>query len=234
MKFQIVLATANPSKARELGAALADLSLEIQTLNDFPNLKLPPETGETFEENARIKAEFVCEQTGLPTLADDSGILVEALPDELGVKTVRFGAGENASDAEWLAHFLERMKNEKNRKAKFVCVLALAITDPPKSPLGRRDFSALQSKMVSSPEKGKCPATAGRRGFTKTTFFRGEVTGEILPEIEAPILPRIPLSSVFLADGAERVFAAMSEKEKEEFSHRGRAVAKLKEFLANF
>ncbi|MFH0776420.1 MAG: non-canonical purine NTP pyrophosphatase [Patescibacteria group bacterium] len=197
MKFQIILATANPSKARELSAALADLSLEIQTLHDFPNLKLPPETGATFEENARIKAEFCARETGLTALADDSGILVEALPNELGVKTVRFGAGENASDAEWLAHFLERMKNEKNRRAKFICVLALARPNEP------------------------------------TKFFRGEVAGEILSEIAAPILPRIPLSSVFLADGAERVFAAMSEKEKREFSHRGRATALLKKFLEN-
>ncbi len=195
MKFQLLLATANPSKARELSAALADLNCEILTLADFPKIKLPPEDGATFEENARIKAEFCCAQTGLPALADDSGILVEALPGELGVQTVRFGAGENASDADWLAHFLARMENAENRRARFIAVLALARPDLP------------------------------------TEFFRGEVTGEILEKIGAPILPRIPLSSVFRADGTEKVFAAMNESEKAQFSHRGKAVEKLKKFL---
>jgi len=193
--MQLLLATANPSKVRELTAALADLNCEIRTLTDFPELEMPEETGETFEENAKLKVEFCARETGLPALADDSGILVEALPNELGVRTVRFGAGENASDAEWLAHFLERMSGTKNRRAKFVCVLALARANSP------------------------------------TEFFRGEISGEILEKIDAPILPRIPLSSVFRADGAGKVFAAMSENEKAQFSHRGRAMKKTKQKL---
>ena len=64
-----------------------------------------------------------------------------------------------------------------------------------------------------------------------TEFFRGEVEGEILEKIAAPILPRIPLSSVFLANGASKVFAAMTESEKEKFSHRGKAIAKAKQKL---
>lgn len=222
----MLLATANPSKARELTAALSDFDLEIQTLADFPELELPPEDGETFEENAKIKAEFCAQETGLPALADDSGILVEALPGELGVKTVRFGKGEDASDEEWLDYFLEKMSGQKNRRAKFVCVLALTNlpfeTNPPKSPLVRGDSHF-------SPDKGRSPRSGGR-GF-ETKFFHGEVEGEILREIAAPILPRIPLSSVFLADGADQVFAAMSEDEKARFSHRGRAVAELRKFL---
>jgi len=172
------------------------LNFEIRTLADFPKLKLPPEDGISFEENAKIKAEFCAEKTGLLSLADDSGILVEALPNKLGVKTVRFGVGENASDADWLKHFLDKMKNASNRRAKFISVLALA-----------------QANL-------------------KTEFFRGEIGGEILREIGAPILPRIPLSSVFLADGAEKVFAAMSAVEKSKFSHRGRAVEKLLNFFS--
>lgn len=197
MNFQLLLATTNPSKTRELANSLADFDFEIRTLADFPKLKMPPENGATFEENAKIKAEFCHEKTGLIALADDSGIFVEALPHELGVKTVRFGRGENASDREWLDYFLEKMRDKKNRRAKFVCVLALA------------------------------------RANLETEFFRGEVEGEILREIDAPILPRIPLSSVFLANDATRVFAAMSENEKAKFSHRGRALKKLKTFLKN-
>jgi len=61
---------------------------------------------------------------GLPTVADDSGIIVEALKDELGLHTRRWGAGPEATDAEWIAYFLERMKEEENKRAAFVCVLA--------------------------------------------------------------------------------------------------------------
>ncbi|MDD5041799.1 MAG: non-canonical purine NTP pyrophosphatase [Candidatus Peribacteraceae bacterium] len=61
---------------------------------------------------------------GLPTVADDSGIIVEALKDELGIHTRRWGAGPEATDSEWIAHFLKRMKEEQNRRAAFVCVLA--------------------------------------------------------------------------------------------------------------
>ena len=66
------------------------------------------------------------QKTGLMTLADDSGIVVEALRGELGVKTRRWGAGHEATDKEWLDFFLRRMENEKNRQAIFVCVVALA------------------------------------------------------------------------------------------------------------
>ena len=195
---KLLLATNNPSKVREISDNLRDQNLTITSLLDLDKSKYPPEPhedGETFEDNARIKAEFWSRQTDLLTLADDSGILVEALPDELGVRTVRFGKGAEATDEEWLDYFLERMKDAKNRRAKFICVLALA------SP---RD---------------------------STRFFRGEVKGEILNEIAAPILPRIPLSSVFLADGADQVFAAMSESEKARFSHRGKALEEFKNFL---
>jgi len=207
VKNQLLLATNNPSKAREIAASLEDLGLEIISLLDpacrqagLDKSKFgeePPEDGETFEENARIKAEFWARETGIPTLADDSGILVEALPNELGVKTVRFGKGAEASDEEWLEHFLERMEGAESRKAKFVCVLAFARTGEP------------------------------------SKFFRGEVEGEILEKIAAPILPRIPLSSVFLANGADKVFAAMSEEEKARFSHRGKALEEAREFLSS-
>ncbi|MBU1089701.1 non-canonical purine NTP pyrophosphatase [Patescibacteria group bacterium] len=201
MLRKLFLATGNSSKAREIAEALNGLGLEIISIADLPTApdrSEPPEDGETFEENARIKAEFWQQETGLPTLADDSGILVEALPGELGVRTVRFGAGAEASDAEWLEFFLKRMEESKTRRAKFISVLAFA-------------------------EIGK-----------PTEFFRGEVEGKILKKAAAPILPRIPLSSVFLADGAMEVFAAMSTAGKSRFSHRGRALKKVEEFLENY
>lgn len=197
---KLFLATSNPSKIRECTAALADLPLVLKKISDLKNPPAEPsETGATFEENARIKAEFWCQQTGYPTLADDSGILVDALPGELGVRTARFGVGESASDAEWLAHFLERMKNVplEKRKAQFVSVLAFARSGAP------------------------------------TKFFRGEVEGVITTAPKAELLPRIPLSSVFRAQGTIKVFAAMTAVEKSRWSHRGRALELAKKFLEN-
>lgn len=78
----------------------------------------------TFEANALQKARFYYEKAKLPVLADDSGIIVEALEKELGIHTRRWGAGPKATDEEWISYFLERMGNEKNKRARFVCALA--------------------------------------------------------------------------------------------------------------
>lgn len=200
MLQKLLIATGNPSKAKEIGIALIEFPLEILTLNDLENRPNDPEeNGVTFKENALIKAKFWFDQTGIISLADDSGILVDALPDELGVHTVRFGAGPDASDEEWLEHFLQRLKHvpPAKRTAKFVCVLALV-----------------------QPRE-------------ETKFFFGEVHGKITEKAEAPILPRIPLSSVFIPDGSDKVFAAMTKDEKGKWSHRGRAIQELKKFLIN-
>lgn len=89
------------------------------------------EDGETFEENARKKARYYYEKLGGPVkgtskrfefvLGEDSGIVVDALKGELGVKTRRWGAGEKASDQEWVEYFLKRMAGEAEKSAEFIC-----------------------------------------------------------------------------------------------------------------
>ncbi len=111
---------------------LDGLQIEILTLKDFPEIKEEPEeSGETFEDNALIKAKFYFEKTGIPTISEDSGILVDALPGELGVKTRRWGAGAKASDQEWVEYFLKRMEEfqDEKRGAKFVSYVALVSDD---------------------------------------------------------------------------------------------------------
>lgn len=186
---KLLLATANPSKVREISAGLKQFNWEIVTLDTFGSLKLPPESGKTFAENARIKAEFCCRATGLPTLADDSGILLRALPGEFGVKTAR-AFGENLADKIWLEKFLAKVRGASSRRATFVCVLAFAY---PRLP---------------------------------TQFFRGQVEGEILRRPAAPLLPGIPLSSVFRPLNSTKVFAALTPRQKARFSHRGLALNK--------
>ena len=122
--MQLLIGTNNAGKVIEIGEALANLPITIITPKKLEIAEAPPETGSTFEENAILKAKFFHERSGLPTVADDSGIIVEALQNELGLHTRRWGAGPDASDQEWIAYFLNRMKKEKNKRARFVCVLA--------------------------------------------------------------------------------------------------------------
>lgn len=105
------------------------------------------EDGKTFEENAEKKALFFGSRARVLTLAEDSGIVVEALKDELGVKTRRWGAGEFASDEEWLNFFMKRMESEENRAAEFVCCACLY---DPRS--GEKKFFRGETKGVISRE----------------------------------------------------------------------------------
>lgn len=121
--MRLLLGTNNRGKIIEMTEVLSGLPIELLTP---PELKLHPEveeTGTSFKENALIKARHFFALSKLPILADDSGIVVDALQHELGVFTRRWGAGSKATDEEWIAHFLERMKREKNKKARFVCCL---------------------------------------------------------------------------------------------------------------
>ncbi len=122
---KILIATRNAGKFKELMEVLRDLPFEFISLTDAQITGDAEEIGTTYEENAILKAEFFGKKANLPTIADDSGIHVDVLAGELGVKTRRWGAGENASDEEWLTYFLKRMEQEKNRRAEFVSVVAL-------------------------------------------------------------------------------------------------------------
>ncbi len=121
--MKLLIGTANKGKIIEISEALAGLDVEIVTPADLGIANVPTEEGETFAANALQKARFYHERSDLPTLADDSGILVEALQDELGIHTRRWGAGADASDHHWISFFLERMRQEQDRRARFVCNL---------------------------------------------------------------------------------------------------------------
>lgn len=122
--MKILIATKNPGKFLEIRDMLSGLEAEFVSLKDIGIEDDFEETGETFEENALGKARFYHSLSDLPTVSDDSGLIVEALAEELGVKTRRWGAGEKASDEEWFGYFMKRMAEEENRRARFVCVAA--------------------------------------------------------------------------------------------------------------
>jgi XTP/dITP diphosphohydrolase len=124
---RFVLATRNAHKLRELGAMMSPHELEPLPAG----VELPPETGATFAENALLKAAAAAEATGRPALADDSGIMVDALGGGPGIRSARF-AGEGATDEENLAKLLDELRGHANRRAAYVC--ALALVDPGSEP----------------------------------------------------------------------------------------------------
>ena len=126
--MQVVIATTNPGKYRELREGLAPLGWETRPLIDFP-IKIPEETGTTFEDNALMKAAFVSQKTSLPALADDSGLVVDALGGEPGVYSARYGG--RTSDRDRNVYLLERLRGVplEKRTARFVAVLTLAYPD---------------------------------------------------------------------------------------------------------
>jgi len=117
--MRLVLSTRNQHKVRELGALLAPH--EVLPLPD--SVELPPETGDTFAENALGKARAAAEQTGMPAIADDSGIEASALAGRPGVRSARY-AGQNATDEDNLNKLLEEVPDEGDRRVTYVCALA--------------------------------------------------------------------------------------------------------------
>lgn len=118
----VVLATRNKGKIAELSSMLEGFHLEVRGLDDFPEIPEIPETGITFEENARIKAKAVAELTGLVAVADDSGLEVDALDGAPGVYSARF-SGEDATDANNNEKLLAEMQGKQDRSARFRCVM---------------------------------------------------------------------------------------------------------------
>ena len=123
MNKTIVLASSNAGKVREFNQLLGGLHLEVVPQSQF-NVADVDETGLTFVENAILKARHAAQHTGLPALADDSGLEVDALHGAPGIYSARY-AGAGASDADNLKKLLEALKDvpEQNRGARFQCVL---------------------------------------------------------------------------------------------------------------
>ena len=128
--MKLVLATHNDGKILEMQYALKDISIDVITLKDFPYIDEIPETGQTLLENAFIKAKTVFNETGLPSLADDTGLEIDALSGEPGVYSARY-AGENASYLDNCAKVLCKLDGVRpeNRTARFRTIMAFVGKD---------------------------------------------------------------------------------------------------------
>ncbi|MDR2420690.1 MAG: RdgB/HAM1 family non-canonical purine NTP pyrophosphatase [Oscillospiraceae bacterium] len=123
----LLLATNNADKLREMRGILSPLGFELVTPGELGDTAETDETGETFEENARLKARAFCEKFGMPSVADDSGLCVDALGGAPGVRSARFG-GALSNEAR-LRHLLKCMETEGNRAARFVTYVICAFPD---------------------------------------------------------------------------------------------------------
>ena len=124
---EILIATKNENKTRELGELLSNSSFTLKNLSKIPNISEVEETGKTFTENAVLKAALYALQTKMWALADDSGLEVEALGGAPGVYSARY-AGELATDEERINKLLHELKSaiDEQRRAKFVCAMAVS------------------------------------------------------------------------------------------------------------
>ncbi len=193
--MKILIATRNEGKKKEILNFFEELEgFEFLSLKDFPAVVEPEENEKTFEGNALIKAKYFAQKFKIPTLGEDSGLILEAFPDKFGIRTRRTIQAD--TDVQWLEKFLEMLVGETNRRARFFS--AMAFFDPIKN---------------------------------KEIVFLGECVGEILIKPEAEIEKGVPVSAVFLSDGAKLVFSAMGKDEKNRISHRGKSTAQMAEFL---
>ena len=151
--MKVILASKNPHKLTELSAILSQHGFEIALESEYGLDIDVDETGTTFEENSLLKAEAVMKASGLPVLADDSGLMVDALDGAPGLYSARYG--HKSSDGERTAFLLENMKDvpDEKRTAKFVCVITCLWPD------GR--------KIVA---RGECPGVITREVHGKNGF----------------------------------------------------------------
>ena len=204
-RSRILVATRSGHKLRELRELLGPLSAQLISLDDAGIAGDAIEDGGTFEANAAIKARFFAALSGLPTLADDSGLEVDALSGGPGVRTRRF-AGENATDEDNNVRLLADLAGLplERRTARYRCALGLAL-----------------------------PETAGPRGGLPVRFARGTLEGRIAlsprggggfgydPIFEPSVEPR-----------GGRTLGQWTSEAKNRISHRGRAARRMHRILA--
>ena len=194
--LEILIGTGNRGKVEEIRSVLKDLPLKLRVIADFPGIQKPVESGSSYEENAIIKARAYATQTGLWTLADDSGLEVKSLNGQPGLRSARFG-GEGLSDADRTSLLLSELvaSDSDERSASFVCVVAIA------KPNGE----------VINVAQGLC------EGHIANAPSGGEGFG---------------YDPVFIPSGHQITFAEMPFSIKNVISHRGKALAATREFLA--
>lgn len=199
MKNKIIIATTNPGKIREFNAFFRESNLidYIATISDYEMFSVL-ETGTSFFENAKQKALYIAEKYNYkyPVLADDSGLCIEALNGEPGINSARFNVNNDYSYKVKNQYFLDKLKNEKNKKAYFEC--CLVYIDENKN---MHSFSARADGLI-------------KKNDNKINYGFG-------------------YDPIFYFEPLNKFFSDMDEREKNLYSHRGKALSKFIDFLKN-
>jgi len=179
MAMTILLASNNPEKRLELERVLAPLGIAVTSPGDLGIDLAPDECGETFEENAILKAVAFAEHTDLPVLADDSGLVVDELAGAPGVRSARFaGDGADAANRAHLLQQLQRIPAER-RSARFVSALALIMPDE-------------EAIVVRGSCEGRIlDHERGNGGFGYDPLFLHPDSGRTFAELSAPEKDRV-------------------------------------------
>jgi len=193
--LKFVLATQNQGKVKEMQGILSGFGVEVVSAKELGITLEVEETGTTFAENAMLKAKAICAAAGLPAIADDSGLCVDALNGGPGVYSARYG-GEELDDRGRYMLLLNSMRGQTTRAAHFACAIACAFPD---------------GKTLTA--EGRCDgaiafAPMGTDGFG--------------------------YDPVFLVPEKAKTFAQLSIEEKNEISHRGKALADFAKKLETF
>ncbi len=193
--MKLVLASNNAHKLEELRAILSQLGMEVVPQREIGVFVEPEETGRTFEENSYIKARTVMELCDLPTIADDSGLMVDALNGAPGVFSARYGGEDCKTDRDRLELLLKRLEHtpEEQRTARFVSVITMLLPD------GR--------KIVA---RGECPgrilfSPRGENGFGYDPVFYSPEAGCSFAELAPQEKNRISHRARALAAFAEQI-----------------------------
>jgi XTP/dITP diphosphohydrolase len=241
----VVLASKNAAKVRELARILgaedsAASQIRLAGLDEFPGAPDVPETGATFEENALLKARAIAEYTGLPAVADDSGLCVDALNGMPGVLSARW-AGRHGDDRANLELVLAQVSDVPDTRlgARFVCAAALVVPGSghdnsglrsPHAPPGPRSPHAPPApRSPHAPPAPRSPHAPPGPRAAREWAVTGQVEGRLIRE------PRgsggFGYDPIFLPDGFGQTTAEMTAEAKDAISHRGRAFRALAPFI---
>jgi XTP/dITP diphosphohydrolase len=181
--MRLLLATTNPNKVREIRAMLDGVPHEIVGLDAHVGIDAPAETGQTFEENARLKALYYSKAVGMPAIAEDSGLVVDALDGAPGIESARF-AGAGTPYPEKFERLYEMLdaNGPRESSARFVCALAVASGD-------RIIFEAR-----GTVEGTIAPEPRGTHGFGYDPIFffppEGRTLGEVSDDVKRAVSHR--------------------------------------------
>ncbi|HYJ85537.1 MAG TPA: RdgB/HAM1 family non-canonical purine NTP pyrophosphatase [Pyrinomonadaceae bacterium] len=206
-QFELLAGTSNRGKIREIQDVLADLPIVLRSVTDFPGIPIVDEVGKTYEVNAALKALSYANWTSLTTLADDSGLEVDALDGMPGPFSARYG-GDFASGSDRTRQLLSALgqKQTEPRTARFVCCLTLAGWDLP------------HHERIGEPVILK--------------VSKGQIEGQIAKEPRG--LNGFGYDPVFVPVGHEMTFAELPTALKNRISHRAQALAAMRTFLEDW